>query len=491
MLATGVVSTQPPRLPGPASTRQDEVGDEYEIPQSIREQFDAWPQPLRDVPDETILTVKSVRPRRVTYGSGWDDWLKLCWTENGKEKSYEMPGARFHAPTINGVPHDISQHRITFPELDEESDDDPFGTEGCFNTAGCGCGGCCKCPGARGGCRCGCECENCRQHKVVVDQSMRTAINPKLDELDTPVVHPSQVKGSAWGYFEGNDDPEYQKNIVFFSQPLKCSYCRSKWSNIVFAPCGHCCCCENCAQLVEVGKSLCYWCGKRVTQKYHVNQAKRMMQLESSDPKHSRTFRRRTIQYAACMGQANPYTVATDSVYDTVNKHIHALLNGDNVPALWAEIPDGPQKWKLELISEELTIMSSSWIVAWANSRKISLKGLDEKTEDWWNRLGHPSQVELWEHARDQVQLTTNWSATNFFRHKQWNLPPSEWLGATKHEHVHDLQEPPEWWKPPDVEKEKRDYEKTQAALKKINSENFDYDAPWQPPEHYKRLGFA
>ena len=46
-------------------------------------------------------------------------------------------------------------------------------------------------------------------------------------------------------------------------------------------------------------------------------------------------------------------------------------------------------------------------------------------------------------------------------------------------------------WEPPDLEKEKRNYEKSQAALKKIKSENFDYNAPWRPPEHYKRFGFS
>ena len=92
--------------------------------------------------------------------------------------------------------------------------------------------------------------------------------------------------------------------------------------------------------------------------------------------------------------------------------------------------------------------------------------------------------------ASNPYTITTNWSVTNFFRHKQWNLPPSEWRRAPKHEHE-PLQEPPEWWQPPDLEKEKRDYETTQAALRKIKSKNFDHTAPWRPPEHYKRLGFA
>jgi len=34
--------------------------------------------------------------------------------------------------------------------------------------------------------------------------------------------------------------------------------------------------------------------------------------------------------------------------------------------------------------------------------------------------------------------ITTRWSVRNFFRHKQWNLPPSEWLGAPKEQHVEE-----------------------------------------------------
>ena len=55
---------------------------------------------------------------------------------------------------------------------------------------------------------------------------------------------------------------------------------------------------------------------------------------------------------AESMPQANPYTVATDSLYDTVRKYKHALLNRDNVPAHWADIPEGPQKWKLEQLGK-------------------------------------------------------------------------------------------------------------------------------------------
>ena len=46
-----------------------------------------------------------------------------------------------------------------------------------LTTAGCGCGGCCKFPDPDkpGGCRCGCECEDCKQHRIVPDQSRADA----------------------------------------------------------------------------------------------------------------------------------------------------------------------------------------------------------------------------------------------------------------------------------------------------------------------------
>ena len=260
----------------------------------------------------------------------------------------------------------------------------------------------------------------------------------------------------------------------------------------------------------------------------------------------------------AHMAQANPYTVATGSFGDVLRKYKHAISNTDDVPAQWADIPEEPQKWKLEELGRQLTNMSRYNIVQWAKSRNISLKGLDETVEDWWNRLTRASRIELWQYARDWMvvtgnNITTRWSVQNFFRHKQWNLPPSEWLGAPKHEHVqehvpknwaeipmadqwpiqrvlrderawcmaHGIPAPPQvmgapmvsdtdenwftyrdfrkWWfhltptqrwllwqkrggsstwEPPDLEKEKRHYEKSQAALKKIKSENFDYNAP-------------
>ena len=45
--------------------------------------------------------------------------------------------------------------------------------------------------------------------------------------------------------------------------------------------------------------------------------------------------------------------------------------------------------------------------------------------------------------------ITTRWSVRNFFRHKQWNLPPSEWLGAPKEQHVEE-HVPRDWLRIPE-----------------------------------------
>ena len=422
---------------------EEEIGAEYDIPRAIRQQFTNWPAELKKLPARTTLYVIEVGERPVTYTlSGWDETFRLMWIINGQKHYMEVPWYHFLHPLIKGEPYNIKRHRTAMPALVPESNTQ-------LTTAGCGCGGCCKFPDPDkpGGCRCGCECEDCKQHRLVPDQSRADA--------------------------------------------------------------------------------------------------------------H--------------MAQANPYTVTTGSFGDVLRKYKHAISNTDDVPAQWADIPEEPQKWKLEELGGQLTNMSRYNIVQWAKSRNISLKGLDETVEDWWNRLTRASRIELWQYARDWMvvtgnNITTRWSVQNFFRHKQWNLPPSEWLGAPKHEHVqehvpknwaeipmadqwpiqfvlrndpawcmaHGIPAPPQvmgapmvsdtdenwftyrdfrkWWfhltptqrwllwqkrggsttwEPPDLEKEKRHYEKSQAALKKIKSKNFDYNAPWQPPEHYKHFGFS
>ena len=45
--------------------------------------------------------------------------------------------------------------------------------------------------------------------------------------------------------------------------------------------------------------------------------------------------------------------------------------------------------------------------------------------------------------------ITTRWNPKNFFRHKQWNLPPSEWFGAPQEQHVEE-HVPRDWFRIPE-----------------------------------------
>ena len=107
------------------------------------------------------------------------------------------------------------------------------------------------------------------------------------------------------------------------------------------------------------------------------------------------------------MSASNPYTIATDKigVGDWLHKYRNTLLNTDDVPAKWADIPEGPQKWKLEELGRQLTNISGYAVVRWAESRGITLKGNEESVEHWWNRLWPASRIELWRFANYRMTV--------------------------------------------------------------------------------------
>ena len=102
---------------------------------------------------------------------------------------------------------------------------------------------------------------------------------------------------------------------------------------------------------------------------------------------------------AESMPQANPYTITTDSFGDVMRKYKHAIENTDDVPKKWKDIPNDMQKHNLESLGEMLTNVNHHFVVQWAKSRSITLRGNHEAVAHWWNRLGRASQIELWHFA--------------------------------------------------------------------------------------------
>ena len=99
------------------------------------------------------------------------------------------------------------------------------------------------------------------------------------------------------------------------------------------------------------------------------------------------------------MPQANPYTITTDSFGDVMRKYKHAIENTDDVPKKWKDMADDMQKHNVESLGEMLTNLNRHFVVRWAKSRSITLRGNHESVAHWWNRLGRASQIEIWHFA--------------------------------------------------------------------------------------------
>ena len=67
---------------------------------------------------------------------------------------------------VHGVDLDVYAQYVNDQAIIEEREPG-FSPHAHLSTAGCGCGGCCKFPDPNkpGGCICGCECEDCKQHR--------------------------------------------------------------------------------------------------------------------------------------------------------------------------------------------------------------------------------------------------------------------------------------------------------------------------------------
>ena len=82
-----------------------------------------------------------------------------------------------------------------------------------------------------------------------------------------------------------------------------------------------------------------------------------------------------------------------------MRKYKHAIENTDDVPKKWKDIPNDMQKHNLESLGEMLTNVNHHFVVQWAKSRSITLRGNHEAVAHWWNRLGRASQIEIWHFA--------------------------------------------------------------------------------------------